>query len=66
MLANPAPEQTQLFCQTETWRTFCLERQVAAWVDNFTSSLKQNLILQLVVLLKQKLSQAQTLKHTPL
>ncbi len=34
-LSDPWPEQTQLFCQTEHWRTFCLERQSAAWMDNF-------------------------------
>ncbi len=33
--SNPWPNSTQLFFQTEQWRTFCLERQAAAWVDNF-------------------------------
>lgn len=40
--SNPMPTQTQLFFQTENWRTYCLERQVAAWVDNFTAT-KANL-----------------------
>lgn len=33
--SNPWPNETQLFMQTEQWRTFCLERQVSAWIDNF-------------------------------
>ena len=37
-LSEPCPEQTQLFLQTENWRTFCLERQGAAWIDNFLAS----------------------------
>jgi len=32
--SNPYPERAQLFFQTGEWRTFCLERQAAAWVDN--------------------------------
>ncbi len=41
--SNPWPDHTQLLFQTEQWRTFCLERQAAAWVDNFvTTKLKSS------------------------
>ncbi len=32
--SNPYSEKAPLFAQTAEWRTFCLERQAAAWVDS--------------------------------
>ncbi len=36
--ANPYPEQLPLYGQTADWRTFCLERQTAAWADSLLAT----------------------------